>query len=68
VSGAVAVVPAVLLDQIKPGGRLFVIEGTSPVMQAVLYTRVGEEFRRLAVFETMVAPLRNAEPVPAFAF
>ena len=68
VSGAVAIVPAVLLDQIKPGGRLFVIEGTSPVMQAVLYTRVGEEFRRLAVFETMVAPLRNAESVPAFAF
>ena len=68
VSGAVAIVPAVLLDQIKPGGRLFVIEGTSPVRQAVLSARVGEEFRRLAVFETMVAPLRNAEPVPAFAF
>lgn len=68
VSGAVAVTPRVLLDQLKPGGRLFVIEGKAPAMEAVLYTRVGNEFRRLAVFETVVAPLRDAEPAPAFVF
>jgi protein-L-isoaspartate(D-aspartate) O-methyltransferase len=68
ISGAVAAVPEDLLDQLKPGGRLFAIEGTAPAMQAVLYTRVGEDFRRLSVFETIVAPLRDAEPVPAFVF
>jgi protein-L-isoaspartate(D-aspartate) O-methyltransferase len=68
VSGAVAKVPQVLLDQLKPGGRLFAIEGAAPAMEAVLYTRVGEGFTRRAVFETVVAPLREAEPAPAFVF
>ena len=68
VSGALATVPRALLDQLKPGGRLFAIEGAAPAMQAVLYARVGEDFRRLAVFETVVAPLRDAEPAPAFVF
>ncbi|KAF0162713.1 MAG: protein-L-isoaspartate(D-aspartate) O-methyltransferase [Rhodocyclaceae bacterium] len=68
VSGAVAAAPRTLLDQLKPGGRLFVIEGKAPAMEAVLYTRVGNEFRRLAVFETVVASLRDAEPAPAFVF
>jgi len=68
VSGAVAAVPRVLLDQLKPGGRLFAIEGVAPAMQAVLYTGVGKDFSRLAVFETVVASLRDAEPAPAFVF
>ena len=68
VSGAVAAVPQALLDQLKPGGRLFAIEGTAPAMQAVLYTRADKDCRRLAVFETVVAPLRDAEPAPAFVF
>jgi protein-L-isoaspartate(D-aspartate) O-methyltransferase len=68
VSGAVAAVPRALLDQLKPGGRLFAIEGAAPAMEAVLFTRVGQDFRRLAVFETVVAPLRDAEPAPAFVF
>ncbi|MCK9380287.1 MAG: protein-L-isoaspartate O-methyltransferase [Sulfuritalea sp.] len=68
VSGAVSAVPQVLLDQLKPGGRLFAIEGTAPAMQAVLYTRMGKDCRREAVFETVVALLRDAEPVPAFVF
>lgn len=68
VSGAVPAVPQVLLDQLKPGGRLFAIEGAAPAMQAVLYTRVGEDFRRLAVFETVAPALRDVEPEPAFEF
>jgi protein-L-isoaspartate(D-aspartate) O-methyltransferase len=68
VSGALPKVPKVLLDQLKPGGRLFAIEGTAPAMEAVLYTRVGEDFRRVAVFETVVAPLREAAPEAAFVF
>lgn len=68
VSGAVPVVPRVLLEQLKPGGRLFVIEGRAPAMEAVLYTRVGDDFRRHAVFETEVAPLREAVPAQRFVF
>ena len=68
ISGSVARVPQVLLDQLRPGGRLFAIEGAAPAMQAALYTRVGDSFRRIAAFETVVAPLTDAEPVPAFAF
>jgi len=67
-SGAVSAVPRVLLEQIKPGGRLFAIEGSAPAMEAAVYTRVGDDFRRVAVFETVVAPLREAEPAPAFVF
>jgi protein-L-isoaspartate(D-aspartate) O-methyltransferase len=61
-------VPQVLLDQLKPGGRLFVVEGEAPAMEAVLYTRIGDDFRRLAVFELDVAPLREAEPAQKFVF
>lgn len=68
VSGAVARVPQVLLDQIKPGGRLFVIEGAAPAMEAALYTRVEKGFTRRAVFETVAAPMHEAEPAPAFVF
>ena len=68
VSGAVDAVPKALLDQLKPGGRLFAIEGEAPAMEGVLYSRVDQEFRRLAVFETVVAPLREAELAPAFVF
>jgi protein-L-isoaspartate(D-aspartate) O-methyltransferase len=68
VSGAVAKVPQVLLEQLKPGGRLFAIEGAAPAMEAVLYSRVGDGYRRVAVFETVVAPLRDAEPVSRFVF
>ena len=68
VSGALGKVPRALLDQLKPGGRLFAIEGAAPAMEAVLYVRVGADFRRLAVFETVVALLRDAAPAPAFVF
>jgi protein-L-isoaspartate(D-aspartate) O-methyltransferase len=68
VSGAVTRVPRTLLDQLKPGGRLFAIEGKAPAMEAVLYTRTGSDFRRVAVFETVATLLREAESAPAFAF
>jgi protein-L-isoaspartate(D-aspartate) O-methyltransferase len=41
-SGSVADVPRVLLQQLKPGGRLVAIVGQEPVMRARLYTRAGE--------------------------
>lgn len=68
VSGSVHKVPRSLLEQLKPGGRLFAVEGESPAKEAVLYTRVGDDFRRVAVFEIEVAPLREVEPARKFVF
>jgi len=68
VSGAVSLVPKALLDQLKPGGRLFVFEGREPAMAAALYSRVGEGVRRVVVFETLADALHEAKPAPAFAF
>jgi hypothetical protein len=37
-------------------------------MEAVLYTRAENAFKRRAVFETVVDSLRDAEPAPVFVF
>jgi protein-L-isoaspartate(D-aspartate) O-methyltransferase len=63
-SGSVAVVPSVLLDQLKPGGRLLAIVGQEPVMRAVRITRLSDQaFKTEELFDT-VAPrlLGFAEP------
>lgn len=63
-SGSVAVVPPVLLEQLKPGGRLAAIVGQEPVMRATLFTRTGAgQFAQQDLFDT-VAPrlLHFAEP------
>jgi len=65
-SGSVAAVPQVLLDQLKPGGRLLAIVGNEPVMQATLITRVAAaQFKREALFDTVAPRLQGfAEPAP----
>jgi protein-L-isoaspartate(D-aspartate) O-methyltransferase len=68
VSGAVHQVPKALLDQLKPGGRLFAIEGEAPVMEAALYSRSESGTRRVVLFETEVALLREASPTQKFVF
>lgn len=56
-----------LQERLAPGGRLFCILGTEPVMEAVLITRVGEQgVRREALFETLVQPLANVTEPDAF--
>jgi protein-L-isoaspartate(D-aspartate) O-methyltransferase len=63
-SGSVANVPQVLLDQLKPGGRLIAIEGAEPVMRAVLFTRQGPaSFSKVELFDTVAPRLDGfAEP------
>ena len=54
---------------LKPGGRLFVIVGESPVMDARVVERTGENnWRSSSLFETDVAPLVNAALPPGFSF
>jgi protein-L-isoaspartate(D-aspartate) O-methyltransferase len=44
---------------LKPGGRMFIVVGRSPVMQALLTTRVGEsEWTTQSLFETDLPRLR----------
>jgi protein-L-isoaspartate(D-aspartate) O-methyltransferase len=54
---------------LKPGGRLFIVVGPAPVMEAWKITRVGErEWLREGLFETVIEPLVNAPRPPGFIF
>jgi protein-L-isoaspartate(D-aspartate) O-methyltransferase len=54
---------------LRLGGRLFVIVGQRPVMEAWKVTRTGErEWQRESLFETLVEPLVNAPRPPEFVF
>jgi protein-L-isoaspartate(D-aspartate) O-methyltransferase len=69
VSGGLPVMPQEFLDQLKIGGRLAAFVGVAPVMKAQLITRVDEkQFRVFDIFETMIAPLRNAVEPSRFRF
>lgn len=57
------------VDALKPGGRLFVIVGDPPVMQARLVVRQATgELSGTSLFETCIAPLVNAERDSEFEF
>lgn len=54
---------------LKQGGCLIVVEGESPVMEAVLYRSTGpEQFSRESLFETEIPPLINNRYKKTFVF
>ena len=54
---------------LKVGGRLFVVVGTSPIMEARLVTRTGpSEWATGSLFETCIDPMENAARPPRFSF
>ncbi|MBK1692921.1 protein-L-isoaspartate O-methyltransferase family protein [Ectothiorhodospira mobilis] len=56
-------------QQLNVGGRLFVVVGEPPVMEARLVTRLGErEFTHQRLFETCLKPLVGLEARPRFVF
>lgn len=68
-TGSTPVLPRVLLDQLAPGGRLFAVVGELPVMVARLVTcSAPGAFRSVELFDTVLAPLVNAEKPPRFKF
>lgn len=67
VTGAVAVVPDAFKQWLRPNGRLFVIQGLSPVQEAVCITRNGEGFDTESLFETDVPYLTGAGPKELFS-
>lgn len=69
VTGSLPVFDTRFVDAVKPGGRLFVIVGDSPVMDARIVTRIGEnDWSTKSLFETDVRPLLNASRPSAFSF
>lgn len=56
-----------LEDLLRPGGRLFVVVGEAPAMEAMLVTRTVEgTVRRETLFETVLQPLEGASLGPRF--
>ena len=68
VTGAVATVPARFLRWLRPGGRLFVVQGASPVMEGVLHVNDVNGARIESLFETDLPYLVGAAPAPQFVF
>lgn len=68
VGGAVAEVPARFLEWLKPGGRMFVVHGRAPVMDAALVRGDVNALRVESLFETDLPYLVGAAPVPTFEF
>jgi len=70
VTGAVAEVPGRFLQWLRPGGRLFVVRGQAPVMEAVRLARADtvNAAATESLFETELGYLHGAEPVPQFLF
>jgi protein-L-isoaspartate(D-aspartate) O-methyltransferase len=70
-TGSSPVLPAGLVAQVKPGGRMFAVVGEAPVMRARLLRSAGEGAGALVpvdLFETVVPPLVNAPAPERFVF
>jgi protein-L-isoaspartate(D-aspartate) O-methyltransferase len=69
VTGSVPSIPDHFRGWVNPGGRLFVVCGESPVMEAKLLTKLNAtEWREESLFETDLPRLVNAEKAPEFEF
>ena len=69
VTGSVGEVAEIWRRSLSVGGRLFIVVGQPPVMEALLITRVGEqEWQQESLFDTELQPLRGAAPVRGFPF
>ncbi len=69
ITGSLPVLPRVFLESMTIGGRLFVIIGDTPVMEATLVTRAGNnDWSREVLFETELPPLKNVQQPERFVF
>ncbi len=69
VTGSVPEVPEHFRGWVNPGGRMFIITGQSPAMEARLLRRLGAtEWVEESLFETDLPPLAGAETKPVFEF
>ncbi len=69
VTGSLPVYDERFQQALRIGGRLFVVVGQRPVMEAWKVTRVGErEWQREGLFETVIEPLLHAPGPSPFIF
>jgi protein-L-isoaspartate(D-aspartate) O-methyltransferase len=69
VTGSIPVMTTTFNDYVKIGGRLFIVVGEAPVMEALLLTRTGaESWASESLFETVLPPLVGAVKPRKFAF
>lgn len=68
-TGSVPLLPESFRRSLSPGGRLIAVVGEPPVMQAQLVTCVSTGVcNTVGLFETCIAPLRNALQPKKFVF
>jgi len=69
VTGSIQAFDPRLVMALKPEGRLFVVVGDAPVMEARLVQRTGDnEWQAKVWFETDLTPLVNGALPPQFSF
>lgn len=57
------------VDALSPDGRLFVVVGDAPAMEAKLVERTEQhEWQSISLFETTLAPLADGTKPPQFSF
>lgn len=67
VGGAVDVVPARFVRWLRPGGRMFVVHGRAPAMEAALVRPAADDgFVVESLFETELPYLAGGAPAPQF--
>ena len=58
-----------LVDALNPGGRLFVVIGTAPTMEARVIEKTGDsDWQSETIFETTLKALVNGSRPPQFSF
>lgn len=68
-TGSLPVIPEEVQHSLAIGGRMFVVTGDAPVMEAAMIRRVSTDgFKRDVLFETCLPPLINAPQPDRFRF
>lgn len=69
VTGSVPILEPYFQQQLSVGGRLFVVVGEAPAMEALLIRRSGEDqWLAESLFETVIPKLRGAKEPVRFVF
>jgi protein-L-isoaspartate(D-aspartate) O-methyltransferase len=69
VTGSIETFDPRFVDALRPGGRLFVVVGSPPVMDARLVRRTGDtDWKSESLFETSLGPLVHGTLPPQFVF
>src|SRR5690606_33752347 len=67
-TGAVDAIPSRFSGWLRPGGRMFLVRGRVPAMEAVLLDSDLDDHRIESLFETELPYLFGAAPPPEFRF